>query len=389
MAIKWPLANGVWSNAANWNDGTLPDVGDDVHADGKTVTIDQDIQVLSIRTTQREGGTAGGSFIADDGVVITSSISKSNSSTVLTYTGNVGITIIGDISSSVNFLLRAVLINQGVNAVTNILGNISSSATTNSVCVDLNGGIFNITGNVRGSTATNSDCIRATSCTINIIGNLLMDFPFSTISSSSGAINANTSVNIFLTGNVSSLDPLVNATIVAGVVNGFGYMNVVGNLFSSNQLVAVNSTSFLSTLIFKGNLISSSNGVNPIYCPRVFKDPSPNTYFEFADSSTNGQIGAGSTFLYSADTIIDAPQPSDVRKDVVYADGILTGTLAVPDPSNVRKDIPTDNTVGTADLTAEDILNAIQSSENPVAERLRNVSTVQTTGSQLQAYLDQ
>ena len=50
MALKYPSATGVWSNAANWNGGTLPIAGDDVRANGFTVTIDVDINVLQIST---------------------------------------------------------------------------------------------------------------------------------------------------------------------------------------------------------------------------------------------------------------------------------------------------------------------------------------------------
>ena len=49
--------------------------------------------------------------------------------------------------------------------------------------------------------------------------------------------------------------------------------------------------------------------------------------------------------------------------------------------------IPVDNTVGTSDnVNAEDILEAIQNSSLPIAERLRNVATVESTGAQLEAY---
>lgn len=73
MADKWPLANGNWSNAANWNDGTKPVSGDDVYADGRTVTIDEDIDLGagSLRTTQRAGGTISGTFVVSTTRTIT------------------------------------------------------------------------------------------------------------------------------------------------------------------------------------------------------------------------------------------------------------------------------------------------------------------------------
>jgi hypothetical protein len=62
MADRWAVANGNWSNTATWNGGTLPGTGDDVFADGWTVTINQDVTVSSLQTTERSGGTAGGTF---------------------------------------------------------------------------------------------------------------------------------------------------------------------------------------------------------------------------------------------------------------------------------------------------------------------------------------
>jgi hypothetical protein len=67
MADKWPLANGAWSDSANWNSGTLPQPADVVYADGKTVSIDQNVTVASLRGTQRSGGTIGGFFLTTDG----------------------------------------------------------------------------------------------------------------------------------------------------------------------------------------------------------------------------------------------------------------------------------------------------------------------------------
>jgi hypothetical protein len=48
----------------------LPAAGDDVYADGYTVTINQNVTVASLRTTQRSGGTAGGAFNTSGAVVV-------------------------------------------------------------------------------------------------------------------------------------------------------------------------------------------------------------------------------------------------------------------------------------------------------------------------------
>ena len=96
-------------------------------------------------------------------------------------------------------------------------------------------------------------------------------------------------------------------------------------------------------------------------------------------------INGGGTQTRATLTNIDynVPLASDVRQGVVYGNSIFTGTLIVPSPSNVSKGVPTDATIGTADLTAQDFLDLLSTSPDLIAERLRNVSTVQTTGDQI------
>ena len=64
MAVINAVASGNWSNSATWPGGIFPSASDDVHANGFTITVDQDITVLSINTTSGGGGVAGGSFHA-------------------------------------------------------------------------------------------------------------------------------------------------------------------------------------------------------------------------------------------------------------------------------------------------------------------------------------
>jgi hypothetical protein len=51
MATRFAIATGNWSNTAIWDNGALPLSDDDVHANGFTVTLDQDITVGSLRNT--------------------------------------------------------------------------------------------------------------------------------------------------------------------------------------------------------------------------------------------------------------------------------------------------------------------------------------------------
>lgn len=48
MAVRFAIASGNWSNTAIWDNGALPQPGDDVYANGNTVAIDQNVTVRSI-----------------------------------------------------------------------------------------------------------------------------------------------------------------------------------------------------------------------------------------------------------------------------------------------------------------------------------------------------
>jgi hypothetical protein len=105
-----------------------------------------------------------------------------------------------------------------------------------------------------------------------------------------------------------------------------------------------------------------------------------NPYWVFQNSANADiTLGYNSTGAYPAEI--------DVRYNTPYsASPTRYGTLQVPLPQYVSQGVLTDNTTGTAVLTAEDFLNAISTSSNVVATRLKNVSTVQSTGDQIAAF---
>jgi hypothetical protein len=71
----------------------------------------------------------------------------------------------------------------------------------------------------------------------------------------------------------------------------------------------------------------------------------------------------------------DQAAPADVRLGTTFANGALTGTLAVPNPATVALGVPTDDTTGTlptAAVVAADLLNEMNSSNLPIAQGLRD-----------------
>lgn len=93
---------------------------------------------------------------------------------------------------------------------------------------------------------------------------------------------------------------------------------------------------------------------------------------------------AGNAVLCNPIAAQGQASPADVRLGTAYANGALTGTLAVPNPATVSLGVPTDNTTGTlptSAVVATDLLNEIATSSIPLAERLRNVATTSTVNS--------
>ena len=167
MADKWPLANGNWSNAANWNGGTKPVAGDDVYADGRTVTVDEDFNVATIRNTQRSGGTAGGSFSFNSGRNCTCSIITGSTTCVTGVSGSV--TINGNVTGGTGTPAAGIsLTNNGVILTINgnlIGGSGALSGNNNSAEVPISMGSVGgnskliLDGNVTGGGGVGRFCV--------------------------------------------------------------------------------------------------------------------------------------------------------------------------------------------------------------------------------------
>ncbi len=245
-----------------------------------------------------------------------------------------------------------------IGATLNIYGNVYASDSTsfgydNNYVLNIFGAnsVVNIVGNVYGNSLVGTRYYNGIYCnavngTVNITG---------TISSSIGnAIYVVNSTNINHTGicQVTSTNsfPAIIQTVTTSLITTTSPILNFGNSMAINA--------------FKMRFYSGSS-----------------VQYQFQDTTNLNKI------LYSAGasgSTLGLPLTTDVRNNVNYGiNNELTGSLKVPDPSNVRKGVLTDNTIGTADLTAEDLLNTISGSSNPIAIRLRNVSTVQTTGDQI------
>ena len=400
MANIFALKSGNWSDTTVWNTGALPTSADDVYSNNFTVTIDQNVTVLSIRNGAASPIVAGGTFIltGDYTLNCTGTGIVTNGITILTYNG----TGTANINSNISFLSgvgsQNCVLKSGTGTL-NITGNLTNGAGLGSNALGITtGGICNIIGNISPQNAGSSVgvSIAGSSPILNITG---------TVSATSGIgieIGVTSNCNITITGNFSTSNNIIIRSSTAG---NSGNINIIGNVtalstnpaVSNASLMLVNVTGTITPSSSTPAIVSTnaSAAVNldnailinsttrlAVSATNITLTPGTNLRWQFYNETLTGFVN-----LYPAGVVLGNPIVSNVRSGTTYGPSSeLAGTLIVPAPSNVRKSVPTDNTVGTGELTSEDILNSILTSSNPVAVRLRNVTTVDIMGEQIAAF---
>lgn len=291
MADKWAVASGNWSSTSTWNDGTLPGSGDDVYADGFTVTVNQDVTVLSLNTTQRSGGTAGGRF------QITSGTRTINVQTV-NAGGN---SCIGTSGSTGAVILNAVTLNgSSVNANTRAVLLETAGASSPSVinCTNILGGGSIGAHGVLSSSAS----LLTVTCTLCQGGSGSSSGGISMGSASSGGMT--------FTGNV--VGGSGSGATGIGISNGVGAVTINGNVEGGTNATAYGiSSSSVNAVTVNGIAIAST-------IAEAVNNASTGTFniarFRFASNGKSPWTGNGKIFFSPLST---------VNGDVVNSSGTL------------------------------------------------------------------
>jgi hypothetical protein len=327
--------------------------------------------------------------------------STANGVNVISKTGSCTLNIVGDsvrLAGSGSSRHGLVVFSPGtINFVGNVLGHWSGShgilMTTGSA-----GAVLNVVGNINpnkfgpGGAQNAQYLVVNTVCTINVTGNIYGGF------GNDAGISVGAAATIYVTGNVYGGQSSGAIGSGAGIVSAQShFLSVIGTIFAQHtvpfETSGVHSTSSGAINLFSGPFVAGPYGSAPITCVRMHLIPNAASYFEFRDETTNGAISPGAiapaTQLVSPATIADNPIPADVRLGTVYSLGTQTGTLHMPHPNQVSYGIPVDNTFGNAVLSMSDIWN-VQSStlttNGSIGQRLKNASTVESTGDQLSAF---
>ena len=443
MAIVWAVNNGNWSNAATWSGSYIPQPGDDVFANNRTVNVDTSFQVLSLRNTSGTGITAGGSFNFNSGsisasltsatgivhaqgtlitvtagsgtVTISAPLTTADTATatsniqVINYSGNCDLTLTVTAlrggqnltnGSGINGLLKTspgLLIVNG-NVVSGVANPGSGAGNNNGI--SSNSGNIIINGNVNG--ATFGGGAQAAAGVVQSAGSLTINGNVtgggSNVGLVYGVIFSGTSLNI--SGSITS-----GITGPAVVCTSAAIINITGSILAQNAVTPVN-LSGASTLVYSGSLIATNNAPAIISsnasATNIFTGPFINTNNTMAvqcidmvltqDASTFWNFG--DITLYSPEQLAYYPSASDIRQGTTYADGTVSGSLAMPPPTAVIAGTPTDNTTGSAVLTPTQLQDAVwgrdlaqMTETGSIGYRLAKSATTDSTGNQIASYL--
>jgi hypothetical protein len=359
MAIVYAVKTGNWSDTTVWNTGALPTSADDVYSNNFTVTVNQDITVKSLDNRATTGVTAGGQFTMGGSFnIVADTINSGGTTNFLLYTTPAGsnatcvitantIQSFQTAGSSINVLS---ITNFTLTINANIIGSNSSTTQTLNIGAGLLGCIVVINGNLTAQLSPAAFINNGTT-TCDIYGLCTSSTSTAAFANTQNSSSLNVTITKAISVNnglaaVSNTGALSNVTVKEIEQGVFGYVPISGFVRLSTA----------SGAFYKGVTTGSST--------RTLSDP--------------------------ADIAGQVPAQSDVRFGVSYQGGSKTGSAYIPSPSSVGFGVPVDNTTGTAALTPASVWDAATSSlttSGSIGERLKNASTVDTTGDQLAALL--
>lgn len=426
MPVRYAVASGNWSSLATWNGGaSLPTASDDCFANGFNVTIDQNINVLSINSGASGSAVNGGSFISTNGIAITASgatygVTAGTVSSALLVTGSHTVYLSGSVRGGAANQIRGIqIVNNGNLYITGsvtggtvatlaygvfnnagrleILGNIYAGSNTTAHGVAISNGTTIVTGNLYSSLNATPIVTTAGSGSITIIGDTIVSSNAGQstsiyVNGGTGIVNFNGTLRAF---NVAGIVMLSACTVnitgslyagngAAGIQSAVAStVNVTGSIYASTKYPAISSTSTTANVRVAG-LLYNNDTTNAIFSPNIEILANSNATWQF-----NTNIYNINKILTSA-TESGYPSITNVRQGVIFGNSNqFTGTISIPSASNVLFGVPIDNTTGSATLTQFDILNyPIQNltGSNTIGDRLKNISTVQTTAANIAAF---
>lgn len=257
-----------------------------------------------------------------------------------------------------------------LNITTNAYDDANSNQQQPSIYNTINNtaGILNFTGNIYGKD-------------INVSG-----ATFGNISNNCAVYQGGANATINVTGQLIGG---VCGTAIHNVGGTTRATKVVGNRFGTNIIVAGQQASGwawlgygLTSKLVVEEIEAGTQGNFPAIGPIYMKDANSKiTLKQFTDNNLT------QTLTDPLSALATYPIPSNVRNGISYAGGNLLGTCHVPSVSSVAYGVPVGNSTGQSILTIDNLLNfdVPEVGSNSIWKRLKNCSTVASTGDQMAA----
>lgn len=224
---RYAVASGNWSNPATWDGGvSLPAAGDDVYANGFTVTIDQSVTVNSLRTTAGSIAVAGGGFASN--------------------VTNKTINVTSDITAGTSNCLSLATAGQSTIVNANSINGSSTTAACQGLIISATSSVVSVTTNsinAGASTTTHGLTVTSTSTTV-------------TINATNVTGGASSGHGINQSGNNTAC--VVNATIVT--LTGGSASNSVGFIKTGSGTTTLTVTNLVGGTVGNSNFACSLNG---------------------------------------------------------------------------------------------------------------------------------
>lgn len=278
MAIRYAANTGNWSSLATWDGGaSKPASGDTVVANGKTVTIDEDVDIGSgtIQTLAAGAAASGGSFAVSSNRTLTMN-ALAGTTTCLSITS-------GDVTFNGNSTGSAATSSRhGINwtstGTLTFTGNATGGDASSSYGLQGSAGTINFAGDVAPGTGVNAgNGINAIGGAWNFLSGAFNPGSILPMKSSSGspvftfAQNlTNNHATIALMNISSGATATFNGTLTA-VAGKNPLIEQVGNITYNGTLTAADGTPVVqcrtsaSTSTVNANLVYSADGTPPIY----------------------------------------------------------------------------------------------------------------------------
>ena len=315
--------------------------------------------------------------------VIGSTAVHLNACAILTVgaASNPTINIQGNIVGGYGYSGSSSEINLIGNATINIIGNVYAGLSSDSYVIRTQSGssTINITGDVYGGSGSSYVFAAANGTTINITGNVT--------AGSQPIINTGATIVMSVVGN------LIASTTYAIYLQGADTLTLTGSLVPSTTSPALYNAASSSLTVIPSSTLTNISGVMPLIAARVKYTAASRTWTFQKPNNTN-------KLIYTSDLVSSGsgsyPLAANVRNGVSYGLGAYTGTMVVPAYQNVAYGIDVEAGKGVAYLSAaslNDISAAVWNqlisnitTTGSIGERLKNASTVATTGQQIAGF---